>query len=96
MRSSYRDAGRLWFTHRVLYAIPAPEPPGYDRPHRATKNHSAANERNIKHLQSDMDCGSQRLKRWESLPYWAFLGKGGVGGVQIKQPFTKLSASLKY
>lgn len=42
-----------------------------------------------------MDCGSQRLKRWESLPYWAFLGKGG-GGVQIKQPFTKLSASLKY
>lgn len=24
-----------------------------------------------------MDCGSQRLKRWESLPYWAFLGKGG-------------------
>lgn len=41
-----------------------------------------------------MDCGSQRLKRWESLPYWAFLGKGG--GVQIKQPFTKLSASLKY
>lgn len=80
MRSSYRDAGRLWFTHRVLYAIPAPEPPGYDRPHRATKNHSAANERNIKHLQSDMDCGSQRLKRWESLPYWAFLGKGGGGG----------------
>lgn len=43
-----------------------------------------------------MDCGSQRLKRWESLPYWAFLGKGGGGGVQIKQPFTKLSASLKY
>lgn len=27
-----------------------------------------------------MDCGSQRLKRWESLPYWAFLGKGGGGG----------------
>lgn len=26
-----------------------------------------------------MDCGSQRLKRWESLPYWAFLGKGGGG-----------------
>lgn len=39
-------------------------PPGYDRPRRATKNHSAANERNIKHPQSDTDCGSQR---WESL-----------------------------
>ncbi|CAB1458733.1 unnamed protein product [Pleuronectes platessa] len=37
------------------------EPPGYDRPRRATKNHSAANERNIKHLQSDMDSGSQRF-----------------------------------
>lgn len=62
MRSSYRDAGRLWFTHRVLCAAAAaPEPPGYDRPHRATKNHSAANERNIKHLQSDMDRGFPKL-----------------------------------
>lgn len=65
MRSSYRDAGRLWFTHRVLCASPAPEPPGYDHPHRATKNHSAANEPNTKHLQSDMHSGSQRFLRWE-------------------------------
>lgn len=67
MRSSYRDAGRLWFTHRVLCTSPAPEPPGYDHPHRATKNHSAANEPNTKHLQSDMHSGSQRFLRWESL-----------------------------
>lgn len=59
MRSSYRYAGRLWFTHRVLCAaVAAPAapaaaaaasetPPGYDCARRATKNHSAANEPNI-------------------------------------------------
>lgn len=42
----------------------------------ATKNHSTANERNIKHLQSDMDCGSQS---WESLPPWTSTAENQTG-----------------
>lgn len=71
----------------VLLLLPQ-SPPGYDRPHRATKNHSAANERNIKHLQSDMDRGSQCFIHWETLPRWAFTARN-------KQPFHTTVSSQK-